>query len=150
MGPGRSARGGWFQSEPAGGGSGDAYGTAAIARMCDGENARSNGRARAAGRTSRRMREIPRISGRTEQPRLGGRHQSEFRTGGFSEDREAGIEEAPGEGAGMIRDIVLVDAGARRRPRALENIQILQQKRHAGKRPFRKPLVDLLPGIVVM
>src|SRR5260370_12460766 len=129
MGPGRSARGGWFQSERAGGGGGDAYGPAAIARMCDGENARSNGRARAAGRTSRRMREIPRISGRTEQPGLGGRHQSEFRTGAFSEDREAGIEETLGEGAGMIRNIVLVDAGARPRPRALKNIPILHHNR---------------------
>ncbi len=50
----------------------------------------------------------------------------------------------------MIRDIIIIDAGARRRPRALENIQILQQKRHAGKGAIRKPLVDLPPGIVIM
>ena len=68
----------------------------------------------------------------------GGRHQAEFRTGAFSENRDPGIEKALGEGAGVIGDIVLVDAGARRRPRALENIQILQQKRHAGEGTVRK------------
>jgi hypothetical protein len=70
------------------------------------------------------MRQIPRIPGWTEQARLGGRHQSEFGTGALSEDGDAGGEEALGEGAGMIGDIVLEDAGAEGRPRALENIQI--------------------------
>src|SRR3981189_2815264 len=47
-----------------------------------------DGRPRAA---TRRMREIPGISGRPEQPGLGGRHQSEFRTGALAEDRHPGI-----------------------------------------------------------
>ena len=94
--------------------------------------------------------EIPGIAGRTEQAGLGGRHQSEFRTGALAEDREAGVEETLGEGAAVIGDIVLVDAGAEGRPRALEKFQILQQKRHAGEGTIGKPLVDLPFGIVVM
>ena len=50
----------------------------------------------------------------------------------------------------MISDIVLVDAGARGRPRALKNIQILQEKRHAGEGTILKSLVDLRLRIIVM
>ena len=50
----------------------------------------------------------------------------------------------------MIGDIVLVEARAESRPRALQNIQVLQQKRHAGEGAIRKPLVDLPLGMVVM
>jgi hypothetical protein len=50
----------------------------------------------------------------------------------------------------MIGNIVLVDARARSRPGALENIQILQQKRDPGEGTIRKPVVDLPLGIVVM
>ena len=70
--------------------------------------------------------------------------------GALAEDRDAGIEEALGEGAGMIGDIVLVDAGAERGSGALQKIEILQQKRHAGEGTVGKALVDLPPGIVVM
>src|SRR5450631_1800333 len=118
--------------------------------MRDGKNARGDGRSRAAGRTSRGVREIPWVSGRTEPPGLGGRRQSQLRTAAFYEDRHSGIEEAPSEGAGMIGNIVLVDARARGRPRALQDIQILQEKRHAGERAIRKPAVDLRLRIVVM
>ena len=81
---------------------------------------------------------------------FGGRQQSEFRAGAFAEDRDPGIEEALGEGAGVIGDIVLIDAGAESRSRARKNIQILQQERNTGEGPIRKPVVDLAPGIVVM
>ena len=50
----------------------------------------------------------------------------------------------------MIGDVVLVDAGAEGRPRALQIFQILQQKRHAGEGTIGKPLVDLPRRIVVM
>src|SRR3979490_1873001 len=46
-------------------------------------------RARAVRRRPRGVREVPLVSGRAEQARLGGRHQSEFRTGALSEDRHA-------------------------------------------------------------
>ncbi len=115
----RIARPARFQSEHAGRGSRDADRTAAVAGMRDRKNARGDGSTGAAGRTARGVGGIPGVAGRTEQPGFGGRHQSEFRTGAFSEDRHPGIEEALGEGAGMIGDIVLVDARARGRPRAL-------------------------------
>ncbi len=50
----------------------------------------------------------------------------------------------------MIGNIVPVDARARSRPGALENIQILEQKRHAGEGTIRKPVVDLPLGIIEM
>src|SRR5580700_3604725 len=116
----RRARAARFQSEDAARGSRNPYRSAAVAGMRDGKNPRRNGRRRAAGRAARGVREIPGISGRAEQAGLGGRHQSEFGTRAFAEDRNAGIEEAPGEGAGMVGDIVLEEAGARRGPRTLE------------------------------
>ena len=84
------------------------------------------------------------------QARLRGRHQAEFRAGALAEDRDAGLEEALGEGAGVVGDVILVDAGAEGRPRALEEIEILQQKRHAREGTIRKSLVDLPLRIVVM
>ncbi len=50
----------------------------------------------------------------------------------------------------MIGDVVLVDACAEGRPRALQDIQILQEKRHAGEGTIRKSLFDLPLRIVVM
>ena len=50
----------------------------------------------------------------------------------------------------MAGDIVPVKAGAERGPRALQKVEVLQQKRHAGERAIRKPLVDLPLGMVVM
>jgi hypothetical protein len=50
----------------------------------------------------------------------------------------------------MVGNIVLVDARARSRPGALENIEILQQKRHASEGTVGKPVVDLPLGIIVM
>ena len=146
----RRARAARLQSEYAGGGSRNPYRSAAVAGMRDGKNSRGNGRGRAAGRAARGVREIPGISGRAEQTGLGGRQQSEFRAGAFSEDRNAGIEETPGEGAGMVGDIVLEDTGARRGPCTLKKLQILQDKRHAGKGAVGKAVVDLPLRVVVM
>jgi hypothetical protein len=50
----------------------------------------------------------------------------------------------------MVGDIVLENAGAKRGPRALEEIQVLEQERHARERAVRQPLVDLPPGMVVV
>ena len=50
----------------------------------------------------------------------------------------------------MIRHMVLVDTGAEGRSRALQQIKILQQKRHARERAIRKSLVDLPLRIIVM
>jgi hypothetical protein len=50
----------------------------------------------------------------------------------------------------MVGNIVLVDARARSRPGALENIEILQQERHPGERTVWKPVFDLPLGIFVM
>src|SRR5580698_9771446 len=96
------------------------------------------------------MREIPWIPGRAVQPGFGGRQQSEFGAGALAEDGDASIEETLGEGAGMIGDIVLVDAGAVSGAGAGEYIQILQQKRHAGERTVGQSVIDLPFGIIVM
>src|SRR4051795_12823576 len=96
------------------------------------------------------MREIPWIARRPEQPRLGGRHQAEFRARALAEDGHAGVEETMDEGAGMIRDIVLEDAGARGGPRTLEKIQVLEQERHAAEGAVRKPPVDLRSRVLVV
>ena len=50
----------------------------------------------------------------------------------------------------MIGDFVLEYAGAKGRARALEQVEILEKKRHAGERTVRKSLVDLALGEVVM
>src|SRR3954466_5571154 len=96
------------------------------------------------------MREIPWIGGRPEQPRFGGRHQAEFRARALAEDGHAGVEETTAEGAGMIRDIVLEDAGARGGPRTLETIQALEQGRPAGEGAVRKPPVDFRSRVIVV
>src|ERR1700733_3808500 len=96
------------------------------------------------------MREIPRIAGRAEQPRLGGWHQSEFRARALAEDGQAGVQEALGERAGMIGDIVLVDARAEGGPRTLKQIEVLEHERHAGEGAIRKPPVDLPSRVIVM
>ena len=50
----------------------------------------------------------------------------------------------------MVRDIVLEDARARGGPRTLKKLQVLEQKRHAGERAVRKPLVDLRSRVIVV
>src|ERR1700733_16310255 len=104
----------------------------------------------ATGRTSGGMCEIPGVSGRTEQAGLGGRQQSEFRTGAFSEHRDPAVEKTLGKGAGVIGDVFLEDAGAEGRSRGLEKIEVLQQERHAGEGAVAKPTIDLPPGVIVM
>ena len=123
---------------------------AAVAGMGDGQNARRHGRGRAARRPARGVRGIPGIAGRTMQARLRGRHEAEFRTGALAEDGDAGPEETSGQGTGVVGDIVLVDAGAESGSRALEQIEILQQKRHAGEGTVRKSLFDLPLRIIIV
>ncbi len=50
----------------------------------------------------------------------------------------------------MVGNIVLVDARARSRPGALENIEILQQERDPSEGTVWKPVVDLPLRIIVM
>ena len=101
-------------------------------------------------RAARGMREIPGITGRAEQTRLRGRHQSEFRTGGFAEDRKTGIEEAAGQGAVMVRHVRLEQARARGRDGARQRLEVLEQERHAGEGTARKATFDLFARIVVV
>lgn len=96
------------------------------------------------------MIEIPGIAGRPEQAAFGGRQQPELRAGALAEDRQAGIEEPLGEGAGVVRDIVLEDAGAEGGAGAFDEVEVLEQERHAGERAIRQSLVDLPPCVVVV
>src|SRR5262249_5779578 len=96
------------------------------------------------------MREIPGILGRAVQSRLGGRHQPEFRTRTLAENREARFQEALGERAAVVRDLVLVDAGAKCRTRAFKEIEVLQDKWHAGKGTLRHSLLDLPLRVIVV
>ena len=50
----------------------------------------------------------------------------------------------------MIGHIILQEGRARRRPRALQKIEVLQEKRHAGERAVGKSFLDLAFGIVVV
>ncbi len=84
------------------------------------------------------------------QTGLGGRHQAEFGTGALPEDRNPGREKALREGTAVIGDKILQKGRARRRARALQQIEILQEKRHAGERASGKPFLDLAFRIVVM
>src|SRR6185312_12124953 len=93
------ARAGGFQAEHATGGSGNADRAATIAGMGDRKNARGDRGSCAAGGAAGRMREIPGVAGRAVQARLRGRHQTELRARALSENGQAGIEKAPGEGA---------------------------------------------------
>ena len=63
---------------------------------------------------------------------------------------DAGIEETLRQRVGVVGDVILQDRGARCRAGALEEIEILQQKRHAGERTVRQTALDLAFGIVVM
>src|SRR6478735_12406716 len=96
------------------------------------------------------MPKVPGITGRSEQTGLRRRHQAEFRTGALAEDRNAGIEKALRQRAVMIGNEILQDRRARRRARALQEIEILQEERHAGERTLGKAPLDLALGIVVV
>ena len=96
------------------------------------------------------MVEIPRISRGAEQARLGGRHQAEFGARTLAEDGHTTVKETLRQGAGMIGDIVPVEARAEGGAGPLQQIEVLEQKRHAGERPLGKPTVNLRPRIVVM
>ena len=113
-----------LQSEHAGGGCRYPDRATAVAGMRDRKDAGRDRRSRAARRAARGMRKIPGIAGRTEQTRFCGRHQTEFRGRALSEDGDAGSNKAPGEGAGMVGDVILVDARARGGPRSLKEIEI--------------------------
>src|ERR1700731_813340 len=93
LGTERVARTGRFQSEHAGCRGWNTYRTATVAGMRTGHKTCGNRSSRAPRRAAGRMRKIPWISGRTEQPGFSGRHQAEFRGRAFSEDGDPGIEE---------------------------------------------------------
>src|ERR1041385_179894 len=96
------------------------------------------------------MVEIPRISRGAEQTRLGRRHQAEFRTRTLAENGDAAVEETLRQRAGMIGNTVPVEARAEGGAGPLQQIEILEQKRHAGEGPLGKSAVDLPARIVVM
>ncbi len=96
------------------------------------------------------MIEIPGVASGHEQPRLRGRHQTEFRARTLAENHDAGIKKPPGEGAGVVGDKIPVDRRPRRRARSLQEIEILQEKRHAGEGSVDKSRVDLALGIFVV
>jgi hypothetical protein len=50
----------------------------------------------------------------------------------------------------VVGDIVLENAGAEGGPRALEQVEVLEQERHAGERAIRQPFIDLPPRMVVV
>src|SRR2546423_14508078 len=118
--------------------------------MREWKNARGNCRCGTAGRTPRGVRKVPRIARRTEQAGLRGRHQSEFRSGAFPEDRHAGSEKSLGEGAGVIGNVIVIETGARGGTRARENLQVLQKKGHACERAIRKAPFKLALRVIVM
>ncbi|MGY4418867.1 hypothetical protein ACVWY2_001292 [Bradyrhizobium sp. JR6.1] len=139
-----------LHAEYAGGGGGDPDRAAAVAGMRNGQDARGDSSPRAAGRATGGMIEIPGIAGRAEQARFRRRHQPEFRARALAEDRKTRIEETLGQRTVVIGDEVLQQTGARRGAGALEQIEILQQERHAGEGAVRQPLGDLALGVVVM
>ncbi|GCC48359.1 hypothetical protein chiPu_0032237, partial [Chiloscyllium punctatum] len=102
--------------------------------MRDGQDARGDRSAGAAGRAAGGMLEIPGIAGRAEQTRFRRRHQAEFRARALAEDRKSRIEEALGQRPVVVCDEVLQQAGARRGAGALEQIEVFQQERNAGER----------------
>jgi hypothetical protein len=59
------------------------------------------------------------------QARLRGRHQPEFRARALAEDRNTRVEEAPGEGASVVGNVIAVDAGAEGGDRALQQVEVL-------------------------
>ncbi len=143
-------RPGRLQAEHAGRGGGDPDRAAAIAGMRDREDAGGNGRCRATRRPTGRMLEIPGIAGRPVQARLRRRHQAEFGTGALAEDRDASIEKALRQRAAVVGHKVLQDRGAGGRARALQEVEVLQEERYAGKGAVGQPALDLAFGIVVM
>src|SRR5271169_6535046 len=96
------------------------------------------------------MIEIPGITGRPEQPAFGGRHQPELRARAFAEDRDTCLEETLSEGTGVVGDIVLENAGAKGGSGALEEVEVLEQERHAGEGAVRQPAVDLPARVIVV
>ena len=50
----------------------------------------------------------------------------------------------------MIGDVLPENTRAEGRSRGVEQIEVLQQKRHAGEGAIGKPTIDLPPGVVVM
>src|ERR1051326_829801 len=96
------------------------------------------------------MAKIPRISGGAEQAGLGRWHQAEFRARTLAENGYAAVEKTLRQGAGVIGNVVPVQARARRGAGSLKQIEVFQQKRHAGKRPLGKSAVDLLVRVVDM
>src|SRR5438445_11046582 len=96
------------------------------------------------------MLEIPGIAGRPVQAQLRRRHQAEFGTGALAEDRDASIEEALRQRAAVVGHKILQDRGAGGRARALQEVEILQEERYAGKRAVGQAALDLALGIVVM
>src|SRR6185369_17447598 len=96
------------------------------------------------------MLEIPGIAGWPVQARLRRRHQAEFGTGALAEDRDAGIEETPRQRARVVGYKILQDRSARGRARAFQEVEVLQQERHAGKGAVGQAALDLAFGIVVM
>jgi hypothetical protein len=118
--------------------------------MRDGQDAGGNGRRRAARRTAGRMLEIPGIAGRAVQARLRCRHQAELGTGALAEDRDAGIEKALHQRSAVVGYKILQDGGAGGRARALEGIEVLQEKGNAGEGAVGQTTRNLPLGVVVM
>src|SRR5688572_475236 len=96
------------------------------------------------------MLEIPGIAGRPVQARLRRRHQAEFGTGALAEDRDAGSKETLRQRARVVGYKILQDRGARGRARALQEVEVLQKERYAGKRAIGQAALDLALGMVVM
>ena len=139
-----------LEAEDATGGRGNADRAAAVRRMRHGQNSRSDRRSRAARGAAGGMLGVPGIARRPVQTRLRRRHQTPFGRRRLAVDHESGVDETLRQRIRVVGDIILVERGAESRTRAREQVEILQQKRHAAERAVWQTLRDLLAREIVM